>query len=141
MKRLYLSFIPILVLTGCNASKNAMKKTYFYFDSFQTVSLYEGSDNDFYNIDQILYNIDLVSDNYKENSPLNKLNKSEEEIEITLPLHNLIKVSQDLMPITNGYFNPLVGSLSKLWKDTLKEKKTLSEAQIQIELEKINNTL
>ena len=140
MKRLILTILPILVLTGCSASNTAIKKNSYYFDTFQTVSLYENKTEAFANIDQIFSDIDEISDNYSTSNILYELNNTQEEIEIPKELYDLLRTSQALRLLTNGYFNPLVGSLSKKWKDALTEKKTLTEEEIQTELHKIDST-
>ena len=93
MKRLILTILPILVLTGCSASNTAIKKNFYYFDTFQTVSLYENKTEAFANIDQIFSDIDEISDNYSTSNILYELNNTQEEIEIPKVLYDLLRTS------------------------------------------------
>ncbi len=136
MKKYFLLLLPILALTSCNNSY--MDDFYgYYFDTFTSIRLYEGNKNNILDIDNIFAEVDEHSDNYLTKNDLYQLNNSGEEVTISSTLYDLIDCSLKMVPITNGYFQPLVGSLSKKWKESLDNEVILSSEIIEEELNKI----
>lgn len=107
---------------------------YFHFDN-KEINKKEVND-----IKEKLHEIDQQLDNYSFSNALYDLNHTNEEIEIPYHLYHILNDCLSYQPITKGYFNPLVGSLSKKWKQSLNNKEILSSDIIEEELAKINNS-
>ena len=87
-----------------------------------------------------------VSSDYEKGNNVYYLNNTEEKTQISRELYLLLKRAKELEESLE-YFNPLVGSLAKKWKDSLgfDESKdvtpaVLSDEVIQEELEKIKTS-
>ena len=138
MKHRYLLFIPLLVLASCE--KAPIKERYFYFDTWPSVTLYDGDKNNADDVRDIMANIDKESNNYVTTNTLYQLNNSEESVTISSDLYKLLKRTIDLIPASKSFFNPRLGSLSKKWKEALANNQILSEAVINEELDKMRHT-
>ena len=140
MKLKYLVF-PLLIipLTSCNKE---IKVDSFYFSTYTEIKLFEGRKSDAEEIDGIFSKIDKLTDNYLSRDVNNvyKINNTSENIQIDPELYDLLSLtfSSDLASL--NYFNPLCGSLSKKWKNSLKNHEILDEITINSELEKMNST-
>lgn len=139
--KLSLLLLPIISLTSCQTSKEISRKS-FYFDTYTETRLYEGGEADLKEVDKIFSKIDKLTDNFNERDVNNiyKINKSNENVVVDPTLYDILSLSfsSDLAPLTN--FNPLCGSLSKKWKESLSNRQVLSDAVISEELSKMENT-
>ncbi len=91
------------------------------FSSFVSVN-YDSRNGDLgKEITTLLTKIDALTDAYeaKDNANVYTLNLTNEEIEVDPSLFSLLKNSYSLQEKTDGYFSPLMGSLTSLWKKTL----------------------
>lgn len=141
MKYPYLLLLPIAILTSCNIKvTNSFTSRQYYFDTFETITLYEGNKEDCDYIAKIFEDLDKDTNNYSKDNQLYKINTTEDEIEISPLLYNLLNRAYDLKPISHNYFNPLIGSLSNKWKESLKKEAILSDDIIQNELAKMAST-
>lgn len=146
MKRL-LKVLPLLLavsLTACS-SEIYYEDTLFLFDTTVTYKIrgyrgYSGlkTEGDTVNI---LKKIDALSDAYHKRDVVGvyDLNQTNEKMQISEEFYNLLywaKEAEKVAPL----FNPLVGSLSNKWKESLEKKTILSDEIIQTELEKMNNS-
>lgn len=106
------------------------------------IKLYEGKKNHIDDIEAILNKIDKLTDNYQARDVYNvyALNKTNEELTIDKDLYDLLKLSTSFNEEVSSYFNPLCGSLSKKWKESLKNSQILDKNTINEELLKMNNT-
>ena len=139
--KLSLLLLPLISLTSCTTSKEISRKS-FYFDTYTETRLYEGSEEDLKEIDKIFSKIDKLTDNFNERDVENiyKINKTNENVVVDPHLYDILNLSfsDDLAALNN--FNPLCGSLSKKWKEALKNKQVLSDSVISEELLKMENT-
>ena len=137
-KLLILPFI-IVPLSSC---QKEIKRNSFYFDTYTETRLYEGSENDLSEINKIFSKIDKLTDNYKERDLNNvyKINNSLENVQVEPELYEVLKASfcNCLDPL--NYYNPLIGSLSKKWKNSLENKVILDQETINLELTKMAST-
>ena len=140
MKYPYLLLIPLLSISSCTNTVKTLTSRYTYFDTLETITIYDGLKDNMQKIEEILKTVHEESDNYSTDNDLYKINTNSGRVALSETLLGLINQSSQLYGITNGYFNPLVGSLSKKWKESLKDKQVLSQTIISEELEKINNT-
>ena len=133
--------LPLLIipLTSCNKE---IKRNSFYFDTYTETRLFEGNEEDLDNIDELFLKIDRLTDNYRSRNINNvyTINSTTEPVEVDSKLYEVLKASfcNCLEPL--NYFNPLCGSLSKKWKESLENNVVLPQATIDEELLKIAST-
>ena len=134
---------PLLIvpLVSCSVNKE-IRRTSFYFDTYTESRLYEGKESNLDDIEKIFTKIDKLTDNYNARDLNNvyKVNNTNDNVEIEPELYEVLKLSfsNDLSSL--NYFNPLCGSLSKKWKESLKNKQVLDQSTIDAELLKMQNT-
>ena len=94
----------------------------------------------------LLKDLDKLSDAYKKREDVVNvydLNQTNEKLKINRDLYDLLDKANAVKEDAK-FFNPLMGSLSKLWKEALhpseegKEPRQLTNEEIQLELDKIN---
>ena len=133
--------LPLLIipLTSCNKE---IKRNSFYFDTYTETRLFEGNEEDLDNIDELFLKIDRLTDNYRSRNINNvyTINNTTEPVEVDSKLYEVLKASfcNCLEPL--NYFNPLCGSLSKKWKESLENNTVLPQTTIDEELLKIAST-
>lgn len=140
----FLALFLILPLVSCSNSNNepAFEKKVFCFDSMMEIKLYEGSEEDLNKIEEIFLRFDKLADNYQARDLTNvyTLNQTNDPVLVSSDLYDLLMVSNLASTKDAKYFNPLCGSLSKLWKESLKNQQIPSESAIQSEVSKIQNS-
>ena len=133
--------LPLLIIPLISCNKE-IKRNSFYFDTYTETRLFEGNEEDLDNIDELFLRIDRLTDNYRSRGINNvfTINNSSEPVEVDSKLYEVLKASfcNCLEPL--NYFNPLCGSLSKKWKESLENKEVLSQTIIDEELLKIAST-
>lgn len=141
--RLKLVVLPLLILPlfSCNANKE-IRRYSSYFDTYTESRLYEGDVSNLDNIEKIFTKIDKLTDNFNARDLNNvyKINTTNENVEIEPELYEILKLSFSSDLDSLSYFNPLCGSLSKKWKESLKNNQVLDDATINSELLKMQNT-
>ena len=138
MKKIFLPLLFLSSLVSCNASTSVIEERAFYFDTYIDVKMYEGNKEEAKEIIDIFKTYSLFSDNYKATSELSKINSSNDELSLSKALYDLLKTAFSYDKAVN--FNPLCGSLSKAWKESLEKGEVLSEEVINNELTKMNNS-
>ena len=144
MKKIaYLLPLFAIALTSCSTNNKVIESKVFCFDTLVEAKLYDGKNEHIKEVEKILNNISDLTDNYelKSNNGVYAINHTNEEMTIDEKLYSLIVDSLYMSYNVADYFNPLCGSLSKKWKESLAKKEILSETVINEELEKINNTV
>ena len=136
-----LLILPLIIIPLSSCQKE-IKRNSFYFDTYTETRLYEGSENDLSEINKIFSKIDKLTDNYRERDLNNvyKINNSTENVQVEPELYEVLKASfcNCLDPL--NYYNPLIGSLSKKWKNSLENKVILDQETINLELTKMAST-
>lgn len=143
MKKTPLFLLPIASICACSTGKQPLVSKEYYFSSLVEVKLYDGTKEDIDAISSILNRYDKLSDNYKQkgtDTSVYTLNQSNDEQTISSDLHDLLEKALELKTSTNGYFEPLIGSLSKHWKESLKNKQALDQMIIEEDLNDILNS-
>ena len=153
MKRL-LKISPLLLvasLSACTTYRNVNGVQPFLFGTFVSYEMKiengfggEKTINDLINI---LKKFDELSDfKQREETNVFTLNNTNEKVEISEEFYYLLEKANNLKE-TLRYFNPLIGSLSKKWKESLnldedpdKKAAVLDDEIIQEELAKIKST-
>lgn len=143
MKKIAFLF-PLLAiaLTSCSTNNKVIESKFFCFDTLVEAKLYNGKNEHIKEVEKILNNISNLTDNYelKSINGVYAINQTNEEITVDEQLYTLLQDSFDMANNEVDNFNPLCGSLSKKWKESLAKKEILSETVINEELDKINNT-
>ena len=136
-----LLILPLIIIPLSSCQKE-IKRNSFYFDTYIETKLYEGSEEDLSEINKIFSKIDKLTDNFKERDLNNvyKINNSTENVQVEPELYEVLKASfcDCLDPL--NYYNPLIGSLSKKWKNSLENKVVLDQETINLELTKMAST-
>ena len=136
-----LLILPLIIVPLSSCQKE-IKRNSFYFDTYTETRLYEGSENDLSEINKIFSKIDKLTDNYKERDLNNVyiINNSTENVQVEPELYEVLKASfcNCLDPL--NYYNPLIGSLSKKWKNSQENKVILDQETINAELTKMAST-
>lgn len=118
--------ILVFSLSGCNALEIKTCNPIYAMDTIINIKFYNVKDSDIYyqNIKNIYNEYDILADDFKSHSGYKNiydLNK-EREIEASDKLLELVGEAIKLKEKTNGYFNPLIGRISHLWKEAIENK-------------------
>ena len=144
MKRLsLLTIFLILPLASCSKNEEPIfEKKVFCFDTMMEIKLYEGTEEDVNKIEEIFLRLDKLSDNYQARDITNvyTLNQTNNDVQVSSDLYDLLTVSYLASNKDAKYFNPMCGSLSKLWKESLKNQQIPAESLITEEVNKIKNS-
>lgn len=141
MKLRSLLLLPLISLTSCKQT-TFIEKGVFCFDTYTNIRLYQGDNSNLQYIESILLAYSKFA-NYYESADINNIytiNHTNEEVEIYKEFYKLLESSFEVRSRGAEYFNPIFGSLSEKWKQSLKNKEVLSEEVIEEELIKINNS-
>lgn len=136
-------FLLVGSLVSCNQNNFVIESKVFCFDTVIEYKLYEGEESYKAELDDMFNYYDKISDNYQLRSGVanvSSINKTNEDITIDERLYNMLKTSFSTHESHADNFNPLCGSLAKLWKESLAKGELLSEEVINAELDKINNS-
>ena len=105
-----------LSLVGCNTQDNYLISGNafgsFYFVQIETDEAIN-KDEIKKNIDNIIYNIDIIASNYSDNSEISRFNNSE-STKFIFTSHHLFKIlekSYQISELTNGYFDVTIGDI------------------------------
>ena len=147
MRKLFviLNIFIISLLASCTSEPRVDYMPIFALETKIDVTFYNvlNSDVHFKEIKKIYNNVNRVASDFESNSKKNSvydLNLNREIIADDL-LVDMVKEALVLMEETNGYFNPFIGRLSHLWKDSINNTKIpLSDEVIESELSIMNNT-
>lgn len=137
---------PFLLLTvSLTSCRNTtyIKNLYVFDTSFFTIKLFEGTNADLDNLSNIVLNLDKEFDAYKHYDELNNIydiNHASDYIEVSNDIISILNLSNQMKEETNGYFNPLIGNLSNLWKTSLNNNVIPSSEDIQTRIAEMNNS-
>ena len=136
-----LLLLPIIAVSLSSCEKEINGNS-FYFDTYCEIRLYEGKDEDLNAINKIFTKIDKLTDNYspRDLNNIYKINNTNENIIIEPELYEVLRLSFSSELSTLNMFNPLCGSLSKKWKESLANKLVLDDGSISSEIAKMNST-
>ena len=133
--------LPLLLVTSLTACANEANnaKRFYCFGTVVTTKINAKDNTPFKEVKKICNRIDALADSYYKRDVFGvyDLNLTNEKVEISEELYDLFywakKVQEDA-----PYYNPLMGSLSQKWKDSLANNQVLSDSVIQEELNKVN---
>ena len=140
-RKLVIPFLALLSLTSCSNNVELTDR-FFCYDTYVEIKMFEGKEDDLKALKNMFQIYDALADNYqpRELTNIYRLNHRNTEEHVGTALFKLIKTSIDVQNEGATYFNPLCGSLAKLWKNALNSSKIPSENEINVELEKMNNS-
>ena len=143
MKKILIVLLLILPLMSCQNNKQE-NYTFFAMDTIISLSLYNPTDGKKIaeDVEDIYLKYDQVASDFTSGNVCNNVYDLNEHrsIEINSELKELIEFSVLMHKETDGYFNPFIGRLSHLWKDSLNSGKLLESSDIEEELIIMNNT-
>ena len=152
-KRLFIMILLLIIipLFSCIKEPNNYSGMVFYFDTTIDIRLNsydynkEELENKYNDIVNILANFSMLTDNYQEYKNINNIytiNNSKDYVTVSEELIDIIKLSIDIKEETNGYFNPFLGKISKIYKKIIDEEKVPDNLDelIQNELNNLNNS-
>lgn len=106
--------------SASSSSAEAAKGEFYLFDTFVDVALYRGTDEEVSAIGDYLSSFSALIDGYAEpaagETTLWTVNHTNEEIEVPPALADILSFALEMEEATDGYLNPLIGSLANLWK-------------------------
>ena len=142
MKKL-IKVLPLVIvasLTAC-AEETLQHDLAYFFDAQFEVSLYAKNDKAIKEIKKICQSIDSMADSYQKRDTFNiyDLNQTNEKVEVSYEFYHMLECAKLASEKADNY-NLLIGSLSKKWKEALKNKQVLPDSVIQEELNNINNS-
>ena len=136
--------IPLLfvTLTSCSKSSKPLENKIFCFDTMVNIKLYESNESKVEALCEIFKTISKLTDNYtaSDMTSVYTLNQTNDEVIVDKDLYDLLKLSLEVKNEGATYFNPLCGSLSKKWKESLKNQQILDEITKNAELLKISTS-
>ncbi len=141
----------IFILLSCGNNLYSFGPIYV-FDTTVNVIMYENNDdyildkenakNHYNEIKKKLNEINRITNDFESNennTSIYDLNLKR-TLEVSDELVKIIKSSIDLIEDTNGYYNPFMGRLNHMWKESINNKTIPSDENIKNELEIIKNT-
>jgi thiamine biosynthesis lipoprotein len=120
--RIFLAALGVSFLSGCSANVQWVNKPYYgYMDTTFTFRHLGASDEIVSHIDALLkqYHNEANTVAVAGLANVYTLNQTNEPVQVDDTLYDLLKFSLEMENKTQGYFNPLLGSLTALWKDHL----------------------
>lgn len=129
MIRLLLLFILYLGSISCSSSQEK-NNIAFFSDNVMTIDYRivigkalskEATQNIQNLIDQTFEEVNVIYNKWNPNSELSKLNQAKawEEITISLQMERLLSLTDDIVHLTEGRFDPTIEPLQHLWKSHL----------------------
>lgn len=137
--RVFVSLLILPFLVACN--KIDIKTQFFAFSSYVSLNFYQNVNLDSYK--EIITKYDELCDPYNSYEGINNvftINESNDFIEVSNELLEILKYSEEMRINTLGYFNPLIGNLSFLWKKAIEENTLPSDVEIKKCVEEINDS-
>ena len=142
MKKLFIIPLIAITLTSCSTNVNPIESKVFCFDTMVETKLYDGTEDNLKDIENILRDMDALTDNYHEREVSNvyTINQTNEDVVVDERLYRLLDILLISPTFGFGKFNPFCGSLAKKWKEALANGQILSSEVINYERNKMNST-
>ena len=142
MKNKILFLLVPILLTSCSKSVKPLENKIFCFDTMINVKLYDGEQADVDYLNDLFQLYNKLSDNYQSTDITNvySINHTNEEVTVSKELYDLLRCSFDVKNEGATNYNPLCGSLSNKWKESLKNQQILPENIKNDELLKVSTS-
>lgn len=146
MKKIYIlcCLFFVALLTSC--TENVVKETFTFYamDTFISLSFYNTPNGKELSkkVESIYLDYEIVADDFEPGIATENVYDLNQKrtIKATTEMTELLTYSVEMMKVTQGYFNPFIGRLSHLWKESLEDNKIVEERIISQELEIMNQT-
>lgn len=142
---------------SCSSSLSDFDEWYYLFGTASfNIRLYNAKKENLDYLASYFTNLSSLTDAYTKPSEgvntLYTINQSNDEVKIDDKLFDILQFSLDMKEATSGYFNPLIGRLTNIWKDAINaetpyipSKETIDAALAEISessltLDKTNKT-
>lgn len=146
MKKVYKIILILFFVLATSCTQQEKKDTYTFYamDTFISLTFYNVKDSKEIakEVENIYLTYENVADDFQEGrkeTNVFDLNLKR-EADITEELKEMLEFSVEMLKDTNGYFNPFIGRLSHLWKESLEKGKLVEDGVIQEEISIMNET-
>lgn len=148
MKKIFLLFLIVFSsFLICSCSKeNSKEYTEFLYGFDTTIELKYKCEknkadkiyNDISNMVKKYHQLTTRYDEYGNN--VYTINHSTDFVEVDTELIDILNLSIKYQNDTNGYFNPLMGNITSIYKDVIQNKDTSKLLNLDTELDNLNNS-
>lgn len=144
MKKNILGYILLTTLLCSCSNDKEFKKILYFFDTYEEIILYEDNKEVFSELSNTIQLYDNLTDNYHSSQKytnifdINLTNGT--KTGINKELYDLFKNSEVLQGYSKNYYNPLIGKISNLYKESLQKNVLPDQAQVSEYLVEMNNT-
>ena len=142
MKKTKFFILPLLIFPLISCGSKEIRRNCFCFGTYTDIRAYEEASRPLSLIEYRLSHLDEGADYYyaRGGNNLYTVNHTLEDVNVDIEMFPVYQLafSEELSSLK--YFNPLCGSLSEKWKESLKNNKVLDDASISEELTKMQNT-
>lgn len=134
----------LVVCSSCSTKPTVSRHTFFAMDTFISVTFYSETESEQYasEIEHIYLKYDAVASDYtsaENQKSVYDLNRDRSVI-ASNELLELVRFALVMQDETSSYFQPFIGKLSHLWKESLDTKEIPSNGSIQELLNEIKNS-
>lgn len=142
-KILFIIFCATFLLVSCTSITEYNSKSIFVFDTVVNMRFYnaENPDKHYEDIKKMLKEISAYSSDYESYDDKSVYDLNEKRmIDYNDYLAEMINYAYLAKEKTKGYFEPLIGNLSRIWKNAIEKKVYPDEDIIKEELANINSS-
>lgn len=146
--RLFVLVISVFVILGLSACSHKagiekQDKADFVLNTFVTINIYDEAELEerkWAEIFGVIREIEGLLSKYDENSEVSAINKQagKERVEISRTTYELLNFAREQSKLVEGAFNPVIGSVTSLWKIGHEDARVPSEAEIREALTKLD---
>ena len=144
MKKIFIVLLSALLLVSCASKAEYEKHSFFAMDTFTEIRIYSEAEDTtatHKSAQNIAEDIEKSISNKIEESPVYKINSvTEGSAELDKYLDELLSISMEIAEMTDGYFEPMSGSLVELWEKCENEQRIPTESEISESVSTIYNT-
>ena len=134
MKKVFLILFSLLFLVSCSPKPEYEDHSFFTMDTFAEVRLYSQVDDStatFKSAQTVAEDIEKSISNVLQESPVYKFNATTDtSVELDGYLNELLSISMEIAEITDGYFEPVSGGFTELWRKCEVEQRLPTDEEI-----------
>lgn len=144
MKKRFASILASSLFSLCACTNTTTYiKTCFTFDTIVEAGVYKNKSDLLNNVINLTLEYSRMFDAFNQVRNINNvytINHSETPVVVDERLYDALKVANEYIDKTSGYFNPLIGNLSNAWKESLKKNEVLPNESIEQYLLEMNSS-
>ena len=115
MKRVFLLFIGLVILTSCGKQPKKMALQGLAQGSYYAVTYYDEQGRNFqHEIDSIFHAVDMSVNLWVDSSVISKVNRNEKVVLDQIFIDNF-NIAQEAAKLSDGYFDPTVSPIVAAW--------------------------